>query len=261
PYPDRPAVLREYLGDQVEATGVSSGDILATSQHSTLRVSIGFYSDWYRRDNPLDPLDPGRPELEWRDQPRLDELAVGARVSGVVDVGAEGMFQWGLSAQGLPDYGLQATADDGTELRLENQSQWLYGLDLTFGHADETEGPAWSLGWQGILASGDGGGQVSPGPSPVLSTFEGDLFGHYAWVERRTRSGRALGLIVSQHERPLAGKPLATEASVYFSRPLVENALLRFAVRHRDAEGEPDGQAILVQFVALAGSLGHALDW
>ena len=62
-------------------------------------------------------------------------------------------------------------------------------------------------------------------------------------------------------QTPTSGKPESLEWSVYFSRPLIENSVLRFALRHQDLPGEEASQAILVQFVALAGSLGHGLDW
>ncbi len=260
PYPQRPAVLRAYLGDQVHATGLSYGDVFETGPHSTVRASIGLYSDWERTSDPLlEEVDPTTPVVALRDGPRLDELGLVARITGVVDVGPEGLLQWGLSAQGLPDYGLSAVDSGGATVRADGLSQWVYGADLTYGHADETEGPAWSAGWEGLLVSGDSGGQLGPGPS--LETVDGDLFGHYLWVERQTRSGRGLGMVYSHHEVPLSGQPTSQEWSLYFSRPLIENALMRFVVQHTEREGAEESQALLVQFVALAGSLGHGLDW
>ena len=259
PYPERPGVLRAYLGDQVQATGLAYGDVFETGPHSTVRVSLGLYSAWERELDPLLEVDSAVPSLNLREGPRLDELAVGARITGVVDIGPEGLLQWGLSTQGLPDYRLTAQDAMGGTATLEGQSQWIYGADLTFGLADEVEGPAWSAGWEGLYVQGESGGQILPGPT--IQTFDGDLFGHLVWLERRTRSGRGLGLVFSQFESPEIGKPSTQEWTLYFSRPLIENALMRFALRHTDPDGEEDSQALLVQFVALAGSLGHSLDW
>ena len=171
PYIQRPLVLRNFLGDQIQATGLSYGDIFATSERSTLRASIGLFSDWNVQGDPLDAQAPGAPESNLKTGLRADDLALVARVSGVVDVGQEGMFQWGLSAQSLSDLEVRATQANGSQLLLEGQDQKTYGVDLSFGHADENEGPSWSAGWSGLLATGDRGARLGPGPS--LQSFSG----------------------------------------------------------------------------------------
>ncbi|MEZ5975260.1 MAG: hypothetical protein R3F33_11380 [Planctomycetota bacterium] len=257
-YPDRPLVLRTLLGDQVRASGLRYGDVFAPGTHSTVRASIGLYSDWVQSDLDGDSADGWKRSREVRDQPRLDELAIGARVTGVYDVGAEGLLQWGLSAQRFRDADVVAQ-DGSSELRLSGADQWLYGLDVHFGHADERVGPAWAFGGECVLGRGDFAGPVTGGTT--LGLAEGDFFGYYLWAERQTRSGRALGALYSEVELPEQDGREALEASLYFRRPLIENSMMRFVLRHRDLPGEEPSQALLIQFVALAGDLGHGIDW
>ncbi|MBL4771694.1 MAG: hypothetical protein JKY61_11275 [Planctomycetes bacterium] len=261
PYPERPGVLRAYLGDQVLATGITYGDVFATGEHSTLRASLGLFTQTERQSSPIGGRPLSLPGMEILDGPRLDELAVNARLTGLVDVGAEGIFQWGFSAHSVPDFSVAVVASDGTSLGAEHLQHWIYGMDLTFGLSDETEGPAWSAGWEGLIADGQVGARAVGAGPPTLALFEEQIFGQYYWLEHQRRSGRALGLLYSTFEQAQAGTPQEQEISLYFSRPLGERSTLRFQVSHRDVEGEEPSERILVQWIGLAGRLGHALDW
>jgi hypothetical protein len=260
-YPERPGVLRAYLGDQVLATGVSYGDVFATGEHSTMRASFGLFTQTERLDSHIDGRTLALPELSVTDGPRLDELAINARLTGLRDVGQEGVLQWGVSAHSVPDFSVALTAGDGTSLDAEHLDHWVYGADLTFGLSDETEGPSWSAGWEGLIADGEIGAQaVGAGPA-TLEIFDDQVFGQYYWLEHQTRSGRALGMTYSTFERTTPGTPQEQEVSLYFSRPMGQRSTLRFQLSHRDVEGEAPGERLLVQWSAQAGKLGHALDW
>lgn len=261
PYPERPGVLRAYLGDQVLGTGISYGDVFATSKSSTLRASLGLFTSTERLSSPVEGRAPALPELEMADGPRIDELALNARITGLVDVGPDGIFQWGISAHSVPDFSVNLTAGDGTPLSAEHLEQWVYGMDLTLGLDAESSHASWSAGWEGLIADGAIGARALGAGPATLEVFDDRTFGQYFWLERQTRSGRALGTVYSSFERTLPGSPQETELSLYFSRPLGQGSTLRFQVSHRDAQGEEPSERILIQWIGLAGQLGHALDW
>ncbi|MCP5021936.1 MAG: hypothetical protein GY930_09160 [bacterium] len=261
PYPERPGVLRAYLGDQVLGMGVSYGDVFATGKSSTLRASLGLFTNTKRLSSPVEGRPLALPELEVTDGPRIDELALNARITGLVDVGSNGLFQWGISAHSVPDFSVYLTADDGTRLSAGHLEQWVYGIDLTFGLDTESSHASWSTGWEGLLADGSIGARALGAGPATLEVVDDQAFGQYLWLERQTRSGRALGAVYSSFEQTLPGSPLETELSFYFSRPLGQGSTLRFQISHRDAEGEESSERILIQWIGLAGQLGHALDW
>ncbi|MDF1837198.1 MAG: hypothetical protein P1V35_04965 [Planctomycetota bacterium] len=261
PYPERPGVLRAYLGDQVLGTGISYGDVFATGDHSTVRTSLGLFTQTERRESSLDGRALSLPGLEVTDGPRMHELAINARLTGLMDVGPEGVLQWGFSAHSMPDFSVALTANDGTDLAAQHLDHWVYGMDFSFGWSDETEGPSWSAGWEGLIADGQVGARALGAGPATLEIFEDRVYGHYLWLERQTRSGRALGLLYSDFERTMPGTPQEREVSLYFSRPLGDRSTLRFQLSHRDAQGERASERALVQWTAQIGRLGHAVDW
>ncbi|MCA9002313.1 MAG: hypothetical protein KDB61_10330, partial [Planctomycetes bacterium] len=247
--------------DQVTTTGVSYGDVFATGDHSTLRTSIGLFTRTERLTSNLservDPL----PGMALGRELRADELSCNGRITGLMDVGREGIFQWGLSAHSVPDFSVDLVADDGTSLNAEHLDQWVYGADLTFGWSDETEGPSWTAGWEGLIADGAIAARaVGSGPA-TLEVVEDKAIGQYLWLEHRTRSGRALGAVFSSFERPDMDLAQEREVSLYFARPLGERSQLRFQVSHRDLEGQESSDRLVVQWMGWTGRLGHTLDW
>ncbi len=261
PYTDRPGVLRAYLGDQVLGTGVSYGDVFATGKRSTLRASLGLFTRTERLSSSIDGRPQALPNLEVADGPRIDELALNARVSGLLDVGSDGILQWGFSAHSVPDFSVNLAADDGTLLSAEHLEQWVYGMDLTLGLSDETSPASWSAGWEGLIVDGAIGAQaLGTGPA-TLNVFDDQAFGQYFWLEHQTHSQRALGAVFSSFERSQPGTPQESELSLYFSRPLGQGSTLRFQISHRDVEGEEPSERLTIQWIGLAGRLGHALDW
>ncbi len=261
PYPERPGVLRAYLGDQVVGTGVSYGDVFATGDHSTVRTSLGIFTQTERRQSHVDGSIDSLPGLEVTDGARLHELAMQARLTGLMDVGPEGVFQWGFSAHSVPDFSVALTADDGTDLGSQHLDHWVYGMDLSFELSDETEGPSWTAGWEGLIADGHIGARALGAGPATLEVLDDQAFGHYLWLERQTRSGRALGIIAGEFERTLPGTPKEREVALYFSRPMGSHSTMRFQLSHRDPEGEEHSERFLVQWTAQIGRLGHALDW
>ncbi len=261
PYPERPGVLRAYLGDQVLGTGISYGDVFATGKSSTLRASLSLFTDTERLSSSVEGRPLALPELEIVDGPRIDELALNARITGLVDVGPDSIFQWGISAHSVPDFSVNMAADDGTPLGAEHLKQWIYGVDMTLGLDAEDSHASWSVGWEGLLADGAIGARALGAGPATLEVVDDQAFGQYLWLERHAPSGRALGALYSSFERTLPDSPQETELSFYFSRPLGQGSTLRFQVSHRDAQGEDASQRILIQWIGLAGQLGHALDW
>lgn len=265
-YPERPAVLRAYLGNELSGTGVEVDHWWATSDDSALRASLGVFDSLLgghahaHADTGLE----SSAEAFVADRKDVDELSFTARVTGFSDVGESGVFQWGLSARHVPDYGLQL---DGSGFARDGLSNTVLGLDLTWGTSDETGLRGWTVGTEALLFTGDIGATVDDGGTPGDPTddrfdvVDDDALGAYLWVERELDQTDSAGCLVSTFEHPDAGAPRDTEWTVYWSRSWTEFRRLRLALSYYDAEEGDDSTSLLVQFTNFLGPHAHGVNW
>lgn len=252
PYPDRPGVLREYLGEELPGIGVQADHWWATGDASALRASLGVFGE-FEAGHGHDEEDEG-PELESMDR---GDLSFSARVTQFMDVGQRGVFQWGVSARHLGEF---AFVDEANAAELAGLSNTVYGLDLTYG-VDSPDGlSGWTFGLESLLATGDQSAEFDPGAG-TLDVYDDAVSGHYLWAERRIDVTNTVGLLYSTFEHPEDGAPRQDEFTAYYTRYFSEFARLRVAASHVTSDEEGDANRVLLQLTTFFGPHAHGVNW
>lgn len=264
-YPERPAVLREYLGEELAGTGIELDHWLATGDESALRFSVGLFDSLLEahahgeegeEEEGGEQLGPERPDL--------DEVNFTARVTGFADVGESGVFQWGLSLRNVPEFTFEL---DSSGFEEDGNSSNVFGLDLTYGITDDTGLKGWTFGGEALLFDGDIGAEVDDAGTPAddsddtLVVLDGDVFGYYAWIDRQFGRTNSAGVLYSAFEHPEEEKPEDSELTLYYTRNLSEFGRLRFAVTQYDSDEGGDATRLLVQYTNFMGAHAHGVNW
>ena len=261
-YPARPLVLRRYLGDELGGTGMQVDHWFATGDESALRFSFGVFDSLagggHGHGHGEEEEEEG-PEVHVDERMDAGDLSYTARVTQFMDVGENGVFQWGASARHVGGFGLE---DDENGLEEEDLSNTVYGFDLTYGWTDETGTSGWTIGTEALFAEGDLGGEVvDPGGGPELEVFDDDVMGWYLWIEREMDRNNAAGVLYSVVEEIEHDTPETSEATVYWSRYLSEYLRFRVAVSHLDPdEGDSETEAT-IQLTGFLGPHAHGVSW
>ncbi|MCP3919891.1 MAG: hypothetical protein GY711_30545 [bacterium] len=253
PYPERPGVLAEYLGDELPGTGAQIDHWWVSGDASTLRASFGVFADLERGHED----DDAGTAVALDDRKDADELALSLRATQFMDVGETGVFQWGFSALHLADFAFEDEANGLTEDGLSNT---VYGLDLTYGVDSEDGLSGWTFGGEYLIQSGDIGAETN-GAATALEVLDDDVSGFYAWGERRFGAKSSAGILYGQLEHPEEGTPSDNEVTAYYTRNLSEYARLRFAVSQLDADDGGDETRLLIQLTTFAGPHAHGVNW
>ncbi|HRV81247.1 MAG TPA: hypothetical protein P5218_07425, partial [Planctomycetota bacterium] len=103
---ERPAVLRAYLGEELGGDGVQFDDWFAAGDEGAIRYSLAIFDS-------LAPVVGSELDASTSEYKDASNLAYTARLTGFHDAGERGVFQWGLSARGLPDFALDTTLGNG----------------------------------------------------------------------------------------------------------------------------------------------------
>lgn len=254
-YPERPAVLREYLGEELAGTGAQLDHWLPAGDAGAVRFSVGVFDSLLETHGHAEEEEEAGAEAVVPDRSDLDELNLTARVTGFHDVGESGVFQWGLSAREVPEFAFEV--DGGAER--SGLSSSVLGLDLTYGTTDDSGLAGWTFGGEALLLGGDIGAEVDDGGT--LEVFDDDVFGSYVWVDRAFGRRDSVGLLYSAFEHPEPGKPEDGELTLYYTRNLSEFSRLRFAVTQLDSDEGGDSTALLVQFTNYFGPHSHGVNW
>ncbi|MFT5150277.1 MAG: hypothetical protein ACI841_000258, partial [Planctomycetota bacterium] len=201
PYPERPAVLRAYLGSELAGTGVQFDSWFPTGDHSTLRYSIGVFDSLSVEEHGHGREEEEPTSLSVAEYQQVDEVALTARVSGIHEHGEEDFFQWGLSARHVPEFGFEAETGETGELFARGLDNTVLGFDLTLGFADEGKEAGWIFGAEYLQFTGDLSADIGgTEASPTLDVFDDDASGYYAWIERRWDEHESTGVLFSSHE-------------------------------------------------------------
>ena len=264
PYPERPGVLRAYLGSELAGTGLQYDDWFATGDESALRFSLGVFDSLRGTPDPLaegpDGAAAGAARERAADRHQFDEVALTARLTGFSDAGESGIFQWGLSARHAPDFELLATNDADVEVAASSLENSVLGLDLTYGWTDETGERAWTLSCEFLRFQGDLTGELSAAQDR-LDVYDDPVSGSYAWLDRKWNARISSGLLFSTFEQPEPGSPRESEYTLYWTRHLTEFSRLRLALSHIEREQGADDQRLMLQFTNYIGAHGHGLNW
>jgi hypothetical protein len=257
PYPDRPGVLREYLGDELPGVGAQVDHWWATGDASALRASFGLFADLEAGHGHGEDEEGEGIEPTFDERKDLDAFALTTRVTQFMDVGERGVFQWGLSARHLPEFGY---ADEVNMLEATDLSNTVYGVDLTYGLDSEDGLSGWTFGGEYLLQSGDLSAEADAGLT-ALEVLDDDVAGYYVWGERRFDVKQSAGVLFSSFEHPEAGAPGEDEVTAYYTRNMSEFARLRFAASQRWSDEDGDSTRLLVQLTTYFGPHAHGVNW
>ena len=265
PYPNRPAVLREYLGDELAGTGVQYDYWTPTGDAGAVRFSFGLFDSLLGgHGHGEEEEEEAGGETHIADRQNLGDFNMTARATGFHDVGASGVFQWGLSAREVPEFVFEL---DSSGFEAEGMSNSVLGVDLTYGVTDESGLKGWTVGGEALFFSGDIGSEVDDQGTPgddsddTLEILDDDVFGAYAWAERQFSKRDSIGVLYSMFEHPEADKPEDSELTLYYTRHLTEASRIRFALTQYDSDEGGDSTGFMIQFTNFFGPHAHGVNW
>ncbi|MCA9000804.1 MAG: hypothetical protein KDB61_02690 [Planctomycetes bacterium] len=265
---ERPAVLRAYLGEELGGTGFQYDNWFAAGDSGAIRYSIGLYDSLVAGHSHGGHGDEEAGAAQTvEDYQDADQLSYAARITGFHDAGENGVFQWGASLRGLPEFAFDADLEDGTELTREGMANHVLGLDLTYGWGDDSGTRTWTLGGEYLSLSGDIGAEVDDAGTPgvfgddTLEVLDASRNGYYLWVDRGLDTHNSMGLLYSTFEHAEVGAPKQSELTAYYTRNLTEYSRLRFGVTRTTLDDGNDSTALMVQFTNFFGSHAHGVNW
>lgn len=257
PYPDRPGVLAEFLGEELPGVGLQADHWWATGDSSALRASLGVFSQFELGGHGHGEEDGGgEPESFQPERGDAGELGLTGRVTQFMDAGKTGVFQWGASARHIGAYAFE---DDASGGGVEDLSTTTFGLDATYGFDSDDGLSGWTFGTEYLLATGDLSAEFDPGTG-AATVLNDDRSGYYVWAERRAGIQAAYGALLSSFEH-LEGDTEELQLTAYYSHYFSEFARLRFAVSHADIEEAEDSTRFLVQLTTFFGPHAHGVNW
>ncbi len=254
PYPDRPGVLAEFLGEELPGVGAQLDHWWSTGESSALRASLGVFGEFEIGEHGDDGG--GDLETELPERKDADELGLTARVTQFMDAGSTGVFQWGASARHIGGYSL---SDDASGASIEDLTTTTFGVDATYGFDSDDGLSGWTFGAEGLLATGDIGAE-DDGTGNLIAVDE-NKSGYYLWAERRASIQNTYGVLFSAFEHLEADDTDETQITAYYTRNFSEFARLRFAVSHASIDEAEDSTRFLVQLTTFFGPHAHGVNW
>ena len=267
--PQRPAVLREYLGTEVPGTGFQFDHWAPIGETTAFRFSAAVFGDQESHGHGFlfDEHDESHgPETEPFVDDRRDfsDLIFSARATAMTDIGDESMLQFGASMRAVPDFGFEGGEDQaGDALSTDGLDQSVYGLDLTYGWNSDDGTRSWTFGGEYLYADGDLNAEVidDGGPTASLEILDTSAQGWFAFAEHAWNQQNSVGLMVSSLEKLEEELPRQTETTLYWSHYPTEFMRVRVAGIHFDREGDDDAQALMLQLTGYIGAHGHPYNW
>lgn len=258
PYPDRPGVLAEFLGEELPGIGMQADHWWATGESSALRASLGLFSQFELGGHGHGEEDgePDEPTIGQPERKEASELGLTARMTQFMDVGKTGVFQWGASARHIGAYSFEDEASGGA---IEDLSTTTYGLDATYGFDSDDGLSGWTFGAEYLVATGELGAEFDAGTG-AATVLDDTKSGYYVWAEHRADIQNTYGLLLSSFEH-LEDPTDELQLTAYYTRYFSEFARLRFAVSHADIEDAEDSTRFLVQLTTFFGPHAHGVNW
>lgn len=252
---DRPLVLREYLGDELGGDGIQWDNWFAPSDTIAVRYSLGVFQSLAgeaEEDAEVAISEPSRKHAS--------ELGYTARVTGFSDIGNRSILQLGGSGRFLPSFTLEAA--DESVAPLDDNSNTVFGADLTYGWTSETGNQKLTAGGEWLIDTGDIGATVADtADGPALAVLDDDAAGWYLFADYGWNPNHGAGLQWSLAELPEAGLPEVNEYDAYFTWHMTELRRLRFGVTLQDVENGNDSVRFAIQFTNFIGVHSHGVNW
>ncbi len=254
---ERPLALRTYLGEEVKGDGVEYDGWTGLGDETVVRWSIGAFGSLL----PESEEEVGVPTVEVANRKDAGDLNFTARLTGFTDVGANGVFQAGVSGRFIPD----ATAELNGSVTTGLDSS-VYGLDLTYGWTSDDTRRALTVGGEFLVNTGDTTALLDDAGTPdgdddTIIGFDDDAQnGWYAFADWAWNQKHSVGLQYSTAE--LGSDIDASELEVYYSRLFSEFHRLRLVGSNFDSDAEDsDSLRFAIQYTVVVGAHGHGINW
>ena len=268
---ERPLVLREFLGAELAGTGVQYDNWFAVGD-SPVRFSVGAFASLLEgHDHGDDGHDhDAHAEVESAvpDRKDFDEFSLSARLTGLRDVGENGILQLGLSARHVPEFELVSEfvdEDSGEEVHLHEAglANTVFGLDASYGWQDDTGNRNVLCGGELLAFTGDVAAHVhhGAGEEPELEIQDDAVTGWYAFADYGWNPYDSAGLQFSTIETPEDPDAEVSELDLYWTHHFTHLRRLRLGVTLIDDEEHGDDARAYLQFTNIFGTHTHGINW
>ncbi len=256
---ERPLVLREYLGTELGGDGLQWDSWTTLGDATVVRWSLGAFASLIPEgEEDADPATtPAASVVEGTK--RADDFSYTARLTGFTEVGERGTLQLGASARFVPNYSFEV--DDAAVTPLEDLSNSVFGVDVTYGWVGETGIDSWTFGGEFLINDGDVSAEFTPGTPPAagtLETVDDSLTGFFAYGDYAWDRFNAVGAQFSSAE--VIGDE-RSELELYYTRMFSEFHRLRFVIGASDSDVDGSGSKFAVQYTTILGAHGHGVNW
>jgi hypothetical protein len=266
PFVDKPAVYQEFFGGSPTGVGLELHHWFSVGE-TPVRWSLGAVNS--AEGDTVAILGPSAGHEHEDDaggepfgRRGFENLAYHARVTSVLDLGAESSLQIGLSALYAPEQ--VSFTDDGLGGVLRDETaKRTYGLDVTYRWRDPSRDDGFTMGLeilhnrQKFLAIDDTVSPIATSVSPSVTAWGGYAYAEYEF-NRRWSAGGFLDLvdrIEADGFNWISGGAFVTWRINHFHR-------LRLQVQAIDDELSDDRYfAAMLQWTVIIGSHAHPLDF
>ena len=253
---DRPLVLREFLGEELAGVGVQ-WDHWEPVGNTPVRFSLGMFGS-LAAGHEHEEEDSEDPTAEVPDRLDVDDFSFTARLTGMHDVGDNGIFQVGTSARFVPEFDFAFDSLSATGLR-----NTVYGADVTYGWQNDVGDRSFTIGGEALVSDGALSAFVDDPMNPTtLTVVDDEATGFYAFADLGLDLQRNIGAQWSWIEDPTDPTVQASEVDLYFTHHFTEMRRLRFGLTlGDDVDGVEEFARAYVQFTAYFGTHAHGLNW
>lgn len=260
--PYRPLVLREFLGDELAGEGLQWDHWTSLGDATMVRYSVGAFNDISGGGHGHGHEEEGgeaEAEIHVADRKKGENLGFTGRLTALTEVGENGTVQVGLSGRWLTDFAFEV---DDTDLEMEDLSNSVYGVDLSYGWVAGDGISNWTVGGEYLMFDGDLSAHVvDNGGGDELELFNDEVSGAYAFIDHGWSRFDSAGIQYSMVEEPEEMKLESSELDVYYTRRLSEFLRLRIAATLVDNEEGEDSGRLAIQLTGFVGPHSHGLNW
>ncbi len=257
---ERPLALRRYFGDALSGTGIQYDYWFGVGE-SPVRFSVGAFSSLAGHHHDEDEHADGHhvhtyvPALK-----DVDEFSATARLTGMTDVGEQGIAQVGVSARHVPEFEFHFEPDPS--LKRKGMSNTVLGLDGTYGWTSDTGVRSFVGGFEYLLYDGDLAAHPDDHDDPTRLLVQDDsVWGGYAYADYGWSQYDSAGLQYSVAEEPENPRWRTSELDAYYTRHFTEYRRIRLGVTLADSDESGDDVRVYLQFTGMFGSHAHGLNW
>jgi hypothetical protein len=254
---ERPLVLRRYLGTALSGTGIQYDYWLGVGD-SPVRFSLGAFGSLaghhHGADDSEHEVHTHVPALK-----DIDEFSAVARLTGMRDVGEQGVAQLGLSVRHVPEFEFHFEADPS--LSLDGMSNTVFGVDGTYGWSDPTGIKNFVGGFEFLRYDGDLAAHPDGDVPTELLVQDDAASGYFAYADYAWSQFHSAGVQYSSVEEPESPDLETSELDLYYTRKFTEFRRVRLGVTLTESDESGDDFRVYLQFTGIFGSHAHGLNW